>query len=88
MFQVQWWRPKHVKGDVDDRAKYKSCFMITKTWERDPGFNDDTQHCQFANSAMYGFKSGMREVNLEEKGVKIPKNVLNALKTYMQRIEE
>jgi hypothetical protein len=88
MFQVQWWRPKHVKGDADDRARYKSCFMITKTWERDPGFNDDTQHWQFANSTMYGFKSGMREVNLEEKGLKIPKNVLNALKDYMQRIEE
>ncbi|CAM6082151.1 unnamed protein product [Calypogeia fissa] len=88
MFQVQWWRPKHAKGDADYCTRYKSCFMITKTWERDPGFNNDTQHWQFANSAMYGFKFGMREINLDEKGLKIPKNVLNALKTYMQRIDE
>jgi hypothetical protein len=35
---------------------------------------------------MYRFKCGMKIFNLDEKDFKIPKNVLNILNTFMQRI--
>ena len=84
MFPLQWWRPKCPRQTVDEKVRYKNCTLQTKTWERDPGYNEDTLHWQLASAAMYGFKSGMKEENLVERGLRIPPRVLNTVKEYMR----
>jgi hypothetical protein len=84
MFPLQWWRPKCPRQRIDDKVRYKNCTLQTKTWERDPGYNEDTLHWQFASAAMFGFTSGMKEENLVEKGIRIPARVLSTVKEYMQ----
>lgn len=86
MFPLQWWRPKCPRQTVDEKVRYKNCTLQTKTWERDPGYNEDTLHWQLASAAMYGFKSGMKEENLVERGLRIPPRVLNTVKEYMRAL--
>ena len=84
MFPLQWWRPKCPRANANDKLRYQNCSLQTKTWEKDPGYTETVENWQFAQAAMYGFKTGMREENLLEKGLRIPKKVLNIVETYMQ----
>ena len=61
MFSMEWWRPKHTRQHAIDDIQYQQCFKANKTWERDPSFLKGSTHWQTTTSAMYGFKSRMKE---------------------------
>ena len=81
MFKIEWWRPKHVHSKVKDQFRYSKCLSPKTVWERDPGYLAHGEEIwQLASSAIYGFKTRVKEPNISEKGLSIPKKTCDTVK--------